>query len=185
MQPTMVMFTAVATLLACHQTREDQGARITPSEDRIEEVEAASYRGPAVPSTALAAESRTGGVVGAVYGCDGHPLRGVQLEARRLATEARSATDTLVQMVDSTFTLRSLTPGDWHLYFRGVGYRARLVRVAIDRGRVDTVMVQMSGGSPGLIRDCMCANGQGFGGQCCKPVTIQVCTTREASRQGQ
>jgi hypothetical protein len=183
MHSAMVACTALATLLACHPSRENQGATSTPSEDRIEEVKTASYRGPAVPSTALAAGSPTGGLVGAVYGCDGQPLRGVQLEARRLATYTGSPTGTLVQMVDSTFNLSSLTPGDWQFYFRSVGYRARLVPVTIHRGRVDTAMVQMSGGSLGLIRDCMCADGRGFGGQCCKPVTIQVCTPREPSVQ--
>jgi hypothetical protein len=185
MHSAMVTCTAIATLLACHPGRQNQGATITPSEDRIEEVKAASYRGPAVPSTVLAGASPTGASVGAVYGCDGQPLRGVQLEARRLATDSESPTDTLVQMVDSTFTLSSLRPGDWHLYFRGVGYRPRLVSVAIDRGRVDTVMVQMSGGSLGLISDCICADGLGFGGQCCKSVTIQVCTPREPPLQDQ
>ena len=86
----------------------------------------------------------------------------MQLKARRVTTDGQVA-DTLDQPVDSTFTL-SLAPGDWQLTFYRIGHHTRLVSVTIHSDRIDTMMVQMSATSLGVIRDCICADGRGFGG---------------------
>jgi len=168
----------LAISLACHHSSAKRAESIRPADDRIEEVEAVSYRGPAVPSTRLAPGTITGALVGAVFGCDGRPLPAVQLKAWQTRTETRD-TDTLVQQLDSTFILRSLSPGDWQLSFRFIGYQPRLLPVTVQSGRVDTLMVQLSMSRLLPTRDCVCANGRGFGGHCCKPVTVHVCTARQ------
>ena len=182
----MVSRTALlASLLACHHSREKQPESVQPSEDRIEEVEAVSYRGPAVPSAIVAPGSATGTLVGAIYDCDGRPLAAVLLDARHSAGEKGDVADTLVHLLDSTFTISSLRPGDWQLTFRLIGHQSRLVPVTIQSGRVDTLMVQLSESRLRPIADCVCANGRDFGGHCCKPVTVRVCTPREPEVGGQ
>src|SRR5215213_151966 len=106
----------LAISLACHHSSAERADSIGPAEDRIEEVEAVSYRGPAVPSTRLAPGRATGSLVGAVFGCDGRPLPAVQLKAWQTRAQTTDA-DTLVEQLDSTFILRSLRPGDWQLSF--------------------------------------------------------------------
>jgi hypothetical protein len=172
-------------LLACQPSSAKRAESVQPAEDRIEEVEAVSYRGPAVPSTRLALGAVTGALVGAVFGCDGRPLPAVQLKAWQIRTETGRGADTLVQQLDSSFILRSLSPGEWQLSFRFIGYQQRLLPVTIQAGRVDTLMVQLSMTRLGVIGDCVCANGRDFGGHCCKPVTVRVCTPREPKMEGQ
>jgi hypothetical protein len=168
----------IVSLLSCHHSAK-QLESVRPAEDRTEEVEAASYRGPAVPSIRLAPGTVTGTLVGAVFGCDGRPLPSVQLKAWQTRTEAGKGPDTLVQQLDSTFILPSLNPGEWRLSFQFIGYQSRLLPVSIDPGGIDTLMVQLSPTRLGVIRDCVCANGRDFGGHCCKAVTIHVCTPSE------
>jgi hypothetical protein len=171
-------------LLACQHGSGKRAESVQPAEDRIEEVEAASYRGPAVPSIRLAPGTLTGALVGAVYGCDGRPLTDVQLKAWQASDKGRGA-DTLVQLLDTTFILRSLSSGEWQLSFRFIGYQPRLLPVSIQAGEVDTLMVQLSMTRLGVISDCVCAGGRDFGGHCCKGVTIRVCTPSEPKTGGQ
>jgi len=175
----------LATLLACHHSSARRAEMVQPAEDRIEEVEAASYRGPAVPSTRLAPGTVTGALVGAVYGCDGRPLAAVQLRAWQTTSGTGSGADTLGRLLDSTFILRSLSPGKWQLSFRFIGYQPRLLPVTVQSGRVDTLMVQLTLSRLQPIGDCVCANGRDFGGHCCKPVTVHVCTPRDPKIKGQ
>jgi hypothetical protein len=175
----------LAILLACHHSSANQAESVQPAGDRIEQVEAVSYRGPAVPSTRLAPGTITGALVGAVYGCDGRPLPAVQLKAWQTTSDTGRGADTLVQKLDSTFVLRSLSPGEWQLNFRFIGYQPRFVPVTVQSGRVDTLMVQLSMSRLLPIRDCVCANGRDFGGHCCKPVTVRVCTPRGPKIAGQ
>jgi hypothetical protein len=175
----------IATLLACHHSTAERAESVRPGEDRIEEMEAVSYRGPAVPSTRLAPGTVTGALVGAVFGCDGRPLPVVQLKAWQTRTETGGGADTLVQQLDSTFILRSLSPGEWQLSFRFIGHQPRLLPVTVQSGRVDTLMVQLSMSRLLPTRDCVCANGRDFGGHCCKPVTVRVCTPRDPKMEGQ
>jgi hypothetical protein len=176
---------ALATLLACYQSSVKRAESVQPAEDRIEEVEAVTYRGPGVPSIRLAPGTLTGALVGAVFGCDGRPLPAVHLKAWQTRTETGGGTDTLVQQLDSTFILRSLSPGDWHLSFRFIGHQPRFLPVTVQSGRVDTLMVQLSMSRLLPTRDCVCANGRDFGGHCCKPITIRVCTPREPRMRGE
>jgi hypothetical protein len=165
----------LAALVACHQSSRQQAESVRPAEDRIVKVEAETYRGPAVPSTRLAPGAATGALVGAVFGCDGRPLPAVHM----LAWQIGSGADTLVQLLDSTFILPSLSPGEWRLSFHVIGHQSRLLPVSIKPGAVDTLMVQLSRTRLGVIRDCVCANQRGFGGHCCKGITIPVCTPRD------
>jgi hypothetical protein len=172
----------LTTLLGCHRGSAKQPQRIQPAEDRIEQVEAASYHGPPLPHIRLAPGTVTGAVVGAVFGCDGEPLPDVQVKAWQPSDSGRG-TDTLLQLHDTTFTLRFLEPGDWLLDFRFIAHQARVLPVTIQAGVVDTLMVQLSMTSLGVRGDCVCANGRDFGGQCCKGVTIRVCTPNEPKKE--
>ena len=185
MQSRSASWSVLATLLACHQSNAKRAESVQPAEDQIEEVEAVSYRGPAVSRTRLAPGTETGALVGAVFGCDGRPLPAVQLRAWQTRTEPGRGTDTLERQLDSTFILRSLSPGEWQLSFRFIGYQPRLLPVTVQSGQVDTLLVQLSMSRLLPIRDCVCANGRDFGGHCCKPVTVHVCTPREPKVESQ
>jgi hypothetical protein len=174
----------LATLLACQPGRAKRAESVQPAEDRIEEVEAASYSGPPVPSIRLEPGTGTGALVGAVYGCDGRPLPAVHITAWQASDTGRH-TDTLVQEFDPTFILRSLRPGEWRLRFSVIGHQSRLLPVSVQADRVDTLMVQLSMTQLGVIRDCVCANGRDFGGHCCKGMTIRVCTPTEPRTRAQ
>ncbi|HEX2611356.1 MAG TPA: carboxypeptidase-like regulatory domain-containing protein [Gemmatimonadales bacterium] len=168
---------AVAALIACHHS-ERQADAVQPADDRFEEVPALSYRGPPLPAVTPPIDSSTAVLVGSVYSCDGRPLPAVQVRAQRAGHDSPVA-DTVVQLVDSTFVLPSLGPGDWQLTFRLVGYQPRSIPVTLQAGSIDTLMVQLSGGRLQGIGDCVCADGRGFGSRCCKPVTVRVCTPRD------
>jgi hypothetical protein len=162
----------LAALLACHRQ----------TEDRIERIEPARYRGPAVPSVTLPKESAAGALVGAIFDCRGRPLQAMFVTGRRVAVDTGTSADTVGQVLNSTFTLSSLTPGVWQLRFGGIGFYSRVLPVTIRSGRVDTLMVQMSETSIRPIGDCVCPDGRSFGSQCCpkpKPVTTYKCNPRE------
>jgi hypothetical protein len=168
----------LAALIACHHS-EKQADAVQPADDRIEVVPALSYRGPPVPAARRPIDTSTAVLVGAVYGCDGRPLPAVQVRAHHAAHDSTVA-DTVVQLVDSTFVLPSLGPGDWQLTFRLVGYQPRSIPVTLQAGSIDTLMVQLSGSRLQGIGDCVCGDGRGFGSRCCKPVTVRVCTPRDS-----
>jgi hypothetical protein len=152
-----------AALLACHQGKQDAVKRVEP----------ASYGGPPVPSTVIEPGSSGAALVGAVFDCDGRPLASVLLNGRRVDTAVAGTADTLVRLVDSTFSLSPLSAGDWQFRFLLIGYTTRLIPFRVHSSRTDTLMVQMSENPLAIIGDCFCANGD-FGSQCCKPENEEI-----------
>lgn len=129
---------------------------------------------PSAPAAWAGATEResTAALVGILYDCRGNAVAPAWLRLRRerdAVADSTAVHDSLGQ-----FAIGPLRPGSVQLEVNAFGHRRRVLALELTAGRLDTVLVQLTA-SPGVISDCVCPGGRGFGSQCCPPRTEYTC----------
>lgn len=129
---------------------------------------------PSAPAAWLQAPEResTAALVGILYDCRGNAVSAARLLLRR---EPDAVVDTtVVHDAHGQFAIGPLGPGSVQLEVRALGHQRRVLPLVLAAGQLDTVRVRLTP-SPGVISDCVCPGGRGFGSQCCPPMTEYTC----------